>query len=245
MNFFMDELAIKDRLLLPLHRDGYPFVVIAVILTVVLGLIDSIFWLPGIIASGLLYFFFRVPNSTAPNADGVLLAAASGTVLAVEASAKGWGSNEQEKSAEKNAEQFAEPFVISISVTLLDSGVLRFPLAGQVLRRQDKPASPSGFDFAKARENAARVTLSLRGAGSDSGGASECDLILRAGVLGRSLSIDLPSSGEDIASASAFGFVRFGGKVDIIFDASKYQAVVSVGQRVIAGESIIAHKNNQ
>ena len=239
----MDELAIRDRVLLPLHRDGYPFVVIAVILTVVLGLIDSIFWLPGIITSGFLYFFFRVPNSTAPNADGVLLAVASGTVLAVEASTRGGGGGGGSKGQEKIAEQFAEPFVIRISVTLLDSGVLRFPLAGQVLRRQDKPASPSGLDFAKARENAARVTLSLRGGGS--GGNSECDLSLRAGVLGRSLSIDLPSSGEEIASASAFGFVRFGGMVDITFDASEYQAVVSVGQRVIAGESIIAYKNSQ
>lgn len=226
----MNELAIRDRLLLSLHRDGYPFVVISVVATLILGLIDSVFWLPGIFISAFLYFSFRVSNSISPKAEDMLLAAASGTVIATEASGRDDDSSVQSS--------FTEPFFIRINITVLDSGVLRFPLAGQVLRRQDKPGLPSGLDFRKARENAAQVTLSLRGATSD----SEYDLKVRAGVLGRHISIDLPSSGEEIASASAFGFVRFGGTLDITFDASEYESMVSLGQRVIAGESIIAKK---
>ncbi len=229
----MDELAIRERLLLSLHRDGYPFVVVGVVATVVLGLIDSIFWLPGIISSALLYFFFRVPNSTAPDVENALLSPATGTVLVAEASSR--------DSGEEGASKSREPFVVRISVTLLDSGVLRFPLAGQVLRRQDKPGSPSGLDFRKARENAAQTELSLRGGNND----SEYELKVRAGVLGRSLVLDLPSGGEEISTASAFGFTRFGGMVDITFDASEYRSLVSIGQRVIAGESIIAQESNK
>ena len=219
----MHELDIKDRLLTALHREGYPFVLGAAVATVVLGLIASLFWWLGTAATLYLFFAFRKPHAVPPLSERVLLAPVSGTVIVSEAKAKGSSTKAQ------------EPFVITIAATVLDASVLRFPLTGKVIRRTDNSAPPAGFDFRKARDNANNTDLALKASGGQ-----EYALNIRASALGRSVSLDLPSEKENIESASAFGFLRFGGIVQVAFDAHEFTPVAAVGQRLKAGEGIVA-----
>ena len=219
----MHELDIKDNLLMALHREGYPFVLSAAVATVVLGLIAPLLWWPGVAATLYLFFAFRKPHAVPPLSEHALLAPVSGTVIVSEAKGKESGSKAQ------------EPFVVTIAATVLDASVLRFPLTGKVLRRTDNSAPPAGFDFRKARDNANNTDLALKASAGE-----EYALNIRASALGRSVSLDLPSSSEDIEGASAFGFLRFGGVVQITFDANDFTPIAAIGQRLKAGESILA-----
>lgn len=221
----MDEFLIRDRLFSPLQREGYPFVLCAAVGTVVLGLIESIFWLPGFLATFFLYFSFRLPSATALGDSGMLLSPASGVVLISESGGGSGGSRDS--------------YRVRLGITVLDPSVLRFPLSGKVLRRADSPSLPSGLDFSKARENAARVDLSVRP--TDSTG--DYGIHLRAGVIGRHISLDLADGSDIVEGSSYFGCLRFGGIVEITFDAGEYKPFVIVGQRVIAGETIIGLAN--
>ena len=223
----MHELDIKDRLLMALHREGYPFVLTAAVATVVLGLIEPLLWWPGVAATLYLFFAFRKPHAVAPLCEHALLAPVSGTVIVSEAKAKGSSGGSDSKAQ--------EPFVITIAATVLDASVLRFPLTGTVLRRTDNSAPSAGFDFRKARDNANNTDLALKAMGGE-----EYALNIRASALGRSITLDLPSGSEDIESASAFGFLRFGGIVQIAFDAKDFTPTAAIGQRLKAGESILA-----
>ncbi len=219
----MHELDIKDNLLMALHREGYSFVLGAAVATVVLGLLLPLLWWPGIAATLYLFFAFRKPHAVPPLSEHALLAPVSGTVIVSEAKAKDSGSKAQ------------EPFIVTIASTVLDASVLRFPLTGKVLRRTDNSAPPAGFDFRKARDNANNTDLALEAAGGE-----EYALNIRASAIGRSVSLDLPAGSEDIESASAFGFLRFGGIVQITFDAHNFTPTAAIGQRLKAGESIVA-----
>ncbi len=219
----MHELDIKDRLLMGLHREGYPFVLTAGVATVFLGLIEPLLWWPGTAATLYLFFAFRKPHAVVPLREQALLAPISGTVIVSESQSKGSDPKKQ------------EPFVVTVAATVLDASVLRFPLAGKVLIRNDNSAPPAGFDFRKARDNANNTDLTLKASSGE-----EYALNIRASALGRSVSLDLPAGSEDIDSASAFGFLRFGGIVQIAFDAHDFTPVAAVGQRLTAGESIVA-----
>ncbi len=218
----MHELDIKDRLLMALHREGYPFVLTTAVATVVLGLIEPLLWWPGVAATLYLFFAFRKPHAVVPQIEQALLAPISGTVIVSEAKAKG-------------SSKAQEPFVVTIAATVLDASLLRFPLTGKVLRRTDNDAPSAGFDFRKARDNASFSDLALKAALGE-----EYALNIRASALGRSITLELPSGSDDIESASAFGFLRFGGTVQITFDAHDFTPIAAIGQRLKAGESIVA-----
>ena len=225
----MHELDVKDRLLVALHREGYSFVVGTAIATVVLGLIEPLFWWPGALATLYLYFAFRKPHAVVPLVENALLAPVSGTVIVSESRAKG------DDATTQGAQGTQGPFVITIAASVLDASVLRFPLTGKVLRRTDNSAPPAGFDFRKARDNANNTDLALKASNGN-----EYALNIRASALGRSVVLSLPAGSEDIESATAFGFLRFGGVVQISFDAHKLTPVAAIGQRLKAGESIVA-----
>ncbi len=218
----MHELDIKDRWMIALHREGYPFVLGAAVATVVLGLIAPPLWWPGTAITLYFFFAFRKPHAVPPLNERTLLAPVSGTVIVSEARAKDGGKTR-------------EPFVITVAATVLDASTLRFPLTGKVLRRTDNDAPAAGFDFRKARDNARNTDLALQASSGE-----EYALNVRASALGRSITLDLPASSEDIESASAFGFLRFGGLVQITFDADDFTPMAAIGQRLKAGESILA-----
>ena len=65
--------------LVPIHRQGYPFIAIAAVVSVVLGqLWEPLGWI-GLVVTLWMCFFFRDPERVTPLRDGVVVAPADET----------------------------------------------------------------------------------------------------------------------------------------------------------------------
>src|SRR3546814_18505711 len=68
---------------MPIHRAGWPFIGIALVAAVLLGLLwEPLFWL-GLLAAGYCAYFFRDPPRVTPTRVGLVIAPADGMVQQV------------------------------------------------------------------------------------------------------------------------------------------------------------------
>ena len=71
------------KTLVPIHREGYPFIAAFAIAAVVLGLLwQPLFWI-GLILTAWCTYFFRDPQRVTPVDDSLVISGADGTVSAV------------------------------------------------------------------------------------------------------------------------------------------------------------------
>ena len=67
-----------------LHSEGYKFIVIAVVLTIILFIFSGFLGLIGFLLSVWVYYFFRDPDRVIINDDDYLVSPADGEVIKVE-----------------------------------------------------------------------------------------------------------------------------------------------------------------
>ena len=112
-------------MLVPIRKEGWPFIAVAVVLTVLLGwLWQPLFWV-GLIATAWCVYFFRDPPRTTPTDSDLVISPADGRVSAI-------------------ADVTAPPELelgdrvwrrISIFMNVFNCHVNRVPVAGTVSRR--------------------------------------------------------------------------------------------------------------
>ena len=207
----------------PIHKDGYKFVAAAVGLTIVAFLISSFLGLAGVIATLALAFFFRDPPRTIPVRDGLAVAPADGTIVAIRnaVTPAGLGLGSEARTC------------VSIFLSLLDVHAIRSPVSGRIQasfyrrgehRNAASPQAPEGNEchgFAIETKDALRV------------GA-----VLVAGTVARRI-VTAAGEGDSVVAGERIGIIRFGSRVDVYLPSSQ-GLLVEEGQRTIAGETIIA-----
>ena len=72
---------------------------------------------------------------------------------------------------------------------------------------------------------------------------SELAFVQIAGLVARRIHCEL-QDGDEVKAGERFGMIRFGSRVDVYLDDGMV-ALVSVGQRAIAGETVLADANAQ
>ena len=72
-----------DKVFLKIHQEGYKFIIIAVLITVVLYLISNFLGLVGLVLTIWVYYFFRDPERISINNDNYLTSPADGLVVQV------------------------------------------------------------------------------------------------------------------------------------------------------------------
>src|SRR5215204_5105560 len=75
-----DILESIRRILVPIHKEGYPFIAIALVLAVLLGSWWSPFGWIGAILTVWVCYFFRDPQRVTPVRDGLVVSPADGRV---------------------------------------------------------------------------------------------------------------------------------------------------------------------
>src|SRR5699024_382253 len=67
----------------PINREGYPFIAVFAVVTIILGLFwQPLFWI-GLILTGWCVFFFRDPERVTPVDDRLVVSPADGVVSSV------------------------------------------------------------------------------------------------------------------------------------------------------------------
>jgi phosphatidylserine decarboxylase len=207
----------------PIHRDGYKFVVIAGGITIVAFLISSALGLTGVIATLALALFFRDPARVVPVQDGLAVAPADGTVIAIRSATPpaGLGLGSEARTC------------VSIFLSVLDVHVVRSPVAGRIETSFYRPG-----EHRNAASPGAPEGNECHGFTIETKDAFHIGTVLVAGTIARRI---VTSAGEDdtVTAGERIGIIRFGSRVDVYLPSSQ-GLLVEEGQRTIAGETVIA-----
>lgn len=213
------------KFMTPIHPEGYVFVVGALIL----GVFFSWIWIPlGIFA--LLFalycaYFFRDPPRVTPVREGLVVSPADGKVTAVD---------EATPPAELSLGTDPLPR-ISIFLSVFDVHVNRTPIAGQVSVVAYREGKFLNADLDKASEDNERNGLVIESAGVRLG------VVQIAGLIARRIVCNV-REGDVLAAGERFGIIRFGSRVDVYLPMNS-KPIVSVGQRAVGGETVLADLN--
>jgi phosphatidylserine decarboxylase len=209
--------------LVPINREGYRFVAIAGVATLVASWIAGwLFW-PFLALTLWVAYFFRDPQRVTPVRDGLVIAPADGVVIQVSSTLP-----PPELGMPKEA-----MLRVSIFMNVFDCHVNRSPIAGRIIRIAYRPGKFLSADLDKASEANERngfVIESLAG--------PRYGVVQIAGLVARRI-VSWSKEGETVAAGDRIGMIRFGSRVDVYLPEG-VRPIVGVGQRTIAGETIIA-----
>ncbi|MDR3372360.1 MAG: phosphatidylserine decarboxylase [Ancalomicrobiaceae bacterium] len=207
----------------PINREGYPFILIALIITVIVGHFStSLFW----ILVGLTIWvvaFFRDPVRVTPVGAGLVVSPADGKVSQVGLA---------EPPAELNLPD-ASYLRISIFMNVFNCHVNRAPAGGLIEAIAYRPGKFLNAELDKASEDNERNGLVIA---LDSG--VKIGVVQIAGLVARRI-VSWKKEGDTLISGERFGMIRFGSRLDVYLPAET-MATVGVGQTAVAGETILA-----
>ena len=106
-----------DKVFPPIHNEGYKFLVIFTVATIILYLISSFLGLIGLVLTTWCYYFFRDPERYSIDDDDYLVSPADGLVLQVQ-------ENEGPKELNLENKKFTK---VSIFMNVFDCHVNRSP----------------------------------------------------------------------------------------------------------------------
>jgi phosphatidylserine decarboxylase len=177
----------------------------------------------GLLTAGACAGFFRHPSRVPPNRPGVVVAPADGLICVIDTAAPpaelGLGDAELPR--------------VSIFLSLLDAHVQRAPVSGEVIAVQHRPGRFGSADLAAASADNERVSMQLRTADG-----TDVVAVQIAGLLARRIICDA-HAGDKLSIGDTYGLIRFGSRLDTYLPAGA-QVLVSVGQRAVAGETVLA-----
>ena len=214
-------LSIR-RMLVPIRREGYPFVAILVFVALFFGWFwQPVFWV-GLILSLWCAYFFRDPTRYTPLDPAVVVSPADGHVSAVSVGVapRELGLGEQTRRR------------VSITLSLFDCHVNRTPIGGAVTRRVYAPGKLINPDLDKGNEHHERNGFVIKGEYGPVG------VVQIAGFVARRI-VTLAEEGDELAPGQRIGLIRFGSRVDVYLPVAA-AVTVSEGQTAVAGETIIA-----
>ena len=213
-----------DILFPKLHKEGYRFLAIAGALTFVFLLISKFLGILSLIITIWIYYFFRDPERFSINDENYLLSPADGVISQI------IDVNGPEELGLKNKKYTR----VSIFMNVFDCHVNRVPSSGKIIQIFYKPGEFINASLDKASEKNERNYVKMINKNGD-----ELILVQIAGLIARRILCDKKEN-DEIIQGDRFGMIRFGSRVDIYFE--NYQLMVSINQKTIAGETILARK---
>ncbi len=219
---------MRVPILAPLHREGWVFVAIFLVCTLILGLIsDTLGWI-GVILTGWCVYFFRDPERVTPIRPDLVISPADGFVQAIA------HANPPQELGMKGEDWKR----VSIFLSIFDVHVNRVPCDGTITKSIYHPGKFFNASLDKASEHNERQALTLM----DKKGR-EIAFVQIAGLIARRILCDVQEK-QEVRAGERFGMIRFGSRVDIYLPKGLSPLVIE-GQRVIGGETIIADFSSQ
>jgi phosphatidylserine decarboxylase len=211
----------------PLHPDGWKFVAIGIVATVVLMLL----WPPAgwaaLVVTLWIVYFFRDPWRVTPTRPGIAVSPGDGIVVSVGPAAPpaelGMGATPVTR--------------IGIFLNVFDVHINRVPVAGTIAALRYTKGRFVNASLDKASEHNERMAVRIKPDGGR-GAGPDVAFVQIAGLVARRIVCEL-YEGQMVAAGQRMGLIRFGSRVDVYLPPP-YVAVVAVGQRMVGGETVLA-----
>ena len=212
-----------EKIFPKLHQEGYKFLVISAILTLIMWSISDFFGFIFTLITIWVYYFFRDPERTIIDDENYLVSPADGRISAIKEVS---GPIELGLSDKKLTR-------VSIFMNVFDCHVNRAPLGGEIEDIFYKPGKFLNASFDKASEENERNYFKIK----DKKSNESIVVVQIAGLIARRIVTQVEKT-QIVNQGQRLGMIRFGSRVDIYY--SQRKTMVKVGQNVIAGESLIA-----
>ena len=216
-------MRLADTVIKPMHPEGYRFVGIFAAITVVLFLIwDPLGWI-GVVLTIWCYYFFRDPKRAVPLGDTLVLSPADGIVSLIEPAVppEELGMGPQALTR------------VSVFMSVFNCHVNRMPAAGKIAAIAYRPGKFVSASLDKASVDNERNSLAI-----DLPDGRKLAVVQIAGLVARRI-VCFTKEGQSLRAGDRFGLIRFGSRLDVYLPPG-VEPMVTLGQTMIAGESIIA-----
>ena len=165
-----------------------------------------------LLAVGIL-LFFRDPERVTPAGEDIVVAPADGVVV--------------QSDTLPTGERF-----VAIFLSVFDVHVNRSPYSGMVARVTERPGTYLHANSAEGVKGNARIDLEL----TSSRGTVRFSQL--SGLVARKISCRV-KAGDALRTGERYGLIYFGSRMEVVLPASANLSV-HVGERTVAGETIIA-----
>ena len=207
-----------------IHAEGYKFLVIAGIITIVFYIFSNFLGLIGLVLTIWVYYFFRDPERVIIDDDNYLVSPADGEVIKVE-------EVDGPKELGLENKKFKK---ISVFMNVFDCHVNRTPCAGKIEEILYKPGKFVNASLDKASEDNERNYFKIKDPHNN-----DIIVVQIAGLVARRIVCE-SNKDQELKQGDRIGMIRFGSRADIYYE--NYEPLVKVGQKAISGETLLAKK---
>jgi len=205
----------------PIAVEGYPFIAVAGVVTVVFVLLSWKFCaVIGLCATLFCAYFFRNPERIVPDDEHAVLAPADGRVIHI--------GNVHEERLD------AEMMKISIFMSVFNVHVNRVPVSGRVLDTFYKKGK-----FLDVRDSRATFENEQSGMLVETDNGLKIVVVQVAGLIARRI-ICYAGKGDHLVRGERYGLIRFGSRLDIYLPKNA-DLRVAMGEKTVAGETILGY----
>ena len=218
----MSLMQTVRNVFVPIHKEGYRFIAIFFVVSVLLGFLwEPLFWV-GMILTAWCAYFFRDPIRVTPQDDDLVISPADGRVSSV-----------QMMVPPVDLNLGSEPMLrISVFMNVFNCHVNRAPMAGRITNIAYREGAFLNAELDKASDDNERNGLTIQTPHGEIGVVQIAGLVARR-ILCWARPLD------QIAAGERFGLIRFGSRLDVYLPAGAEPRVM-VGQIATAGETVIA-----
>jgi phosphatidylserine decarboxylase len=208
--------------LVPIHREGWPFIAAFAVVTLILGLFSTfLFWI-GLILTGWCTYFFRDPERVTPVDDRLVISPADGVVSSV-------GPSVPPRELGLGMEEMTR---ISVFMNVFSCHVNRSPVRGRIKRIEHRPGKFLNAELDKASSENERNGLVIESPNGTVG------VVQVAGLVARRI-VCFVEANSNIGTGERIGLIRFGSRLDVYLPREATPKV-AVGQTSVGGETVIA-----
>jgi len=207
-----------------IHTEGYRFLIISGVVTLVLYALSTFLGLLGLIITIWVYYFFRDPDRTSINDDKYLVSPADGEIIKVE-------EVDGPKELGLEDRKFKK---ISIFMNVFDCHVNRTPCSGKIDEILYKPGKFLNASLDKASEDNERNYYKIKNVDGE-----DIIVVQIAGLIARRIVCE-SSKDQELKQGERIGMIRFGSRADVYYE--NYEPLVKIGQTAVAGETLLAKK---
>ena len=207
-----------------IHAEGYKFLVIAGLITILFYSFSDFLGLIGLVLSIWVYYFFRDPERVIIEDDNYLVSPADGEIIKVE-------KVDGPKELGLENKKFNK---ISVFMNIFDCHVNRTPCAGKIEEILYKPGKFVNASLDKASEDNERNYFKIKDPHNN-----DIIVVQIAGLVARRIVCE-SNKDQELKQGDRIGMIRFGSRADIYYE--NYEPLVKVGQKAISGETLLAKK---
>jgi phosphatidylserine decarboxylase len=207
-----------------IHAEGYKFLVISGIITIVFYSFSNFLGLIGLVLTIWVYYFFRDPERVIIEDNNYLVSPADGEIIKVE-------EVDGPKELGLENKKFNK---ISVFMNVFDCHVNRTPCAGKIEEILYKPGAFVNASLDKASEDNERNYFKIKDTDNN-----DIIVVQIAGLVARRIVCE-SNKDQELKQGERIGMIRFGSRADVYYE--NYQPLVKVGQKAISGETLLAKK---